>query len=449
MKYDAKKIGILGGGESGTGAAVLARKKGFDVWLSDKGKIKDIYKNVLLNNDIQWEEGTHSEDILLSATEVVKSPGIPDNIPILDKIRSKNIPVISEIEFAGRYTDAKKICITGSNGKTTTTMLVYHILKKAGYNVGLAGNVGKSFAWQVAENNFDYYVLEVSSFQLDGMFDFKADVSVLLNIYPDHLDRYENSLEKYFDSKKRIIQNQTENDCFVYNADDPLINKWLSENDVKPAVYPFSMKKKFKEGAYLLDNETLCININNEPLNIEIMEMTIQGVHNTYNSMAGGITARLVDVRKEFIKKSFCDFQNIEHRLESVGFVKGIEFINDSKATNVNSVWYALESMTKPVVWIAGGQEKANDYSELLHLVKSKVKALVCLGKNNENIVKAFKNVVPVIIETSSAEEAVVNAYNLGNPGDVVLLSPACASFDLFENFEDRGTKFKQAVFDL
>jgi UDP-N-acetylmuramoylalanine--D-glutamate ligase len=445
----AAKIVILGGGESGAGASILAKKKGFDVFLSDAGKIQDKYKNALINHDINWEEGKHSLEKILEADEVIKSPGIPDKVAVIEAIKNKGIPIISEIEFAGRYTNAKKICITGSNGKTTTTLLTYHVLKSAGYNVGIAGNVGKSFAWQVAENDYDYFVLEISSFQLDGMYNFKADVAVLLNITPDHLDRYDYSFEKYVESKMRILRNQTNDDFFIYNHDDAAIQSWLSKNDIASKKYPFSTTQEFAEGAFLIDKREININVNKVALNIDIMEMTIQGIHNAKNSMASGIAARLVDVRKEFIKQSFCDFQNIEHRLEPVGFVKGIEFINDSKATNVNSAWYALESMTKPVIWIVGGQEKSNDYAELIPLVIAKVKAIVCLGKDNKNIINVFKNHVLKIIETNTAKDAVNAAYNLGEPGDVVLLSPACASFDLFENFEERGQKFKQAVFDL
>ncbi len=444
----AKHIAILGGGESGVGAAILAQKKGYDVWLSDAGIIKEKYKNVLINHDINWEEKKHSDDKILSAGLIIKSPGIPDNIEILLKANRNEIPVISEIEFAGRFTDAKKICITGSNGKTTTALLIFHILKNAGFNVGLAGNVGKSFAWQVALNQYEYYVLEISSFQLDGMFDFKADISVLLNIVPDHLDRYNNSFELYKKSKMKIIQNQTRKDWFIYNYDDPVIRSCIQNKEVKPMTIPFSVKKEFENGAFLKNNE-LNILINNDYLKYDIMDMTIHGTHNIYNSMASGIAARLVDVRKDFIKKSFCNFQNIEHRLESVGYVKGIEFINDSKATNVNSAWYALETMTKPVIWIAGGQEKGNDYSVLSDLVKAKVKAIICLGKDNSNLINAFVKTVKHIKEASSAAEAVSKAYDFASPGDVVLLSPACASFDLFENFEDRGKQFKQAVFDL
>ncbi len=444
-----EKIVVLGGGESGTGAAILAKKNGFDVFLSDSGKVKEKYKNALKNNEIDWEEGCHSLERIFSANEVIKSPGIPDNTSLIMQIKERGIKVISEIEFAARFSKAKKICITGSNGKTTTTLLTYHILKKAGYNVGIGGNVGKSYAWQVAENDFEYFVLEISSFQLDGMFDFKADISVLLNITPDHLDRYEYSFGKYVESKMKILQNQTKDDHFIYNADDPAISEWLKNKHILPQQHPFSVKMETKSGGFLKDKKELHININNVELKIDTMEMTIQGIHNAYNSMASGIAARLVDVRKDFIKQSFSDFQNIEHRLESVGYVKGIEFINDSKATNVNSTWYALESMSKPVIWIVGGQEKSNDYSELIPLVQSKVKAIVCLGKDNKNIIKAFKKYSSRIIETTSAEDAVQAAYNLGSPGDIVLLSPACASFDLFENFEERGHKFKQAVYDL
>ena len=443
-----RKIVILGGGESGVGAAVLAKKKGYDVFLSDSGEIKNNYKNALISNEIKWEENGHSFKEILSADEIIKSPGIPDKVKIVADAKTNGIPVISEIEFAGRYTNAKMICVTGSNGKTTTTMLTYHILKNAGLNVGVGGNVGKSFAWQVAENNFDYYVLEISSFQLDGMTDFKADIAILMNIVPDHLDRYDNCFEKYVESKMRILQNQTENDSFIFNYDDCVIQKWLAKNKVKPQLFPFSAKKELNKGAFV-ENNFLKIIIGNEILKQDIMEMTIQGIHNAYNSMASGIAAKLVDVRKEIVKQSFCNFQNIEHRLESVGYVKGIEFINDSKATNVNSAWYALETMTKPVVWIAGGQEKGSDYSELIPLLQAKVKALVCLGKDNTRLIKAVKNYVPYIVETKSAKDAVEEAYRLSNSGDVVLLSPACASFDLFDDFEDRGKQFKQAVFDL
>ncbi len=441
-----KRLVILGGGESGVGTAVLAQKKGYEVFLSDKGKLKDKYKDVLSKYGIQWEEEQHTEALILNATEVVKSPGIPDKVELIKKLKEKGIPVISEIEFAGRYTKAKMICITGSNGKTTTTLLTYHLLQKAGLNVGLGGNVGKSFAMQVAENEFDYYVLELSSFQLDGMYEFKADIAVLLNITPDHLDRYEYKLENYAESKFRIIQNQTENDAFIYCIDDEVTMQTIKNKKIKAKQFPFSIKQKVEQGAYL-ENNQLIINTNNtNPLFMTIQELALQGKHNIYNSMAAGVTGKLVEIRKETIRESLSDFHNIDHRLEVVGNVHGIEFINDSKATNVNSTWYALESMNNPVILILGGVDKGNDYSMLNELVKEKVKAIICLGTDNKKIIKAFNGMVDTILEAHSAKEAVAQAYKLGKKGDTVLLSPACASFDLFENYEDRGTQFKQAV---
>jgi UDP-N-acetylmuramoylalanine--D-glutamate ligase len=446
-----KRLVILGGGESGVGAAILGKKKGYEVFLSDKGKLKDKYKDVLSNNDIAWEEGKHTEDLVLNADEVIKSPGIPDKAEMVLRLRSKGIPVISEIEFAGRYTNAKMICITGSNGKTTTTLLTYHMLKKAGLNVGLGGNVGKSFAMQVAENDFDYYVLELSSFQLDGMYEFKADIAILTNITPDHLDRYDYKMENYVDSKFRITQNQTESDAFIYCMDDAVTAAEVEKRagSIKAKKYPFTIRQELKsEGAYLNENE-LIININTNPLSMSIHELALQGKHNTYNSMASGIAGRLVELRKDLIRESLSDFENIEHRLEFVAKVHGIEFINDSKATNVNSTWFALESMNAPTIWIVGGVDKGNDYSELLDIVKDKVKAIVCLGLDNKKIIKAFSGVVENIVEAATAEEAVKKAYYLGKQGDTVLLSPACASFDLFENYEDRGMQFKSAVRSL
>lgn len=441
-----KRLVILGGGESGVGTAVLAQKKGYEVFLSDKGKLKDKYKDVLSKHGIEWEEEQHTEALILNATEVVKSPGIPDKVELIKKLKEKGIPVISEIEFAGRYTKAKMICITGSNGKTTTTLLTYHLLQKAGLNVGLGGNVGKSFAMQVAENEFDYYVLELSSFQLDGMYEFKADIAVLLNITPDHLDRYEYKLENYAESKFRIVQNQTENDAFIYCIDDEVTMQTIKNKKIKAKQFPFSIKQKVEQGAYL-ENNQLIINTNNtNPLFMTIQELALQGKHNIYNSMAAGVTGKLVEIRKETIRESLSDFHNIDHRLEVVGNVHGIEFINDSKATNVNSTWYALESMNNPVILILGGVDKGNDYSMLNELVKEKVKAIICLGTDNKKIIKAFNGMVDTILEAHSAKEAVAQAYKLGKKGDTVLLSPACASFDLFENYEDRGTQFKQAV---
>lgn len=449
-----KRLVILGGGESGVGTAVLAQKKGFEVFLSDKGKLKDKYKDVLSKNGIHWEEEKHSEDLILNADEVVKSPGIPDKAELIIALHKKGIPVISEIEFAGRYTNAKKICITGSNGKTTTTLLIYHMMQKAGLNVGLAGNVGNSFAMQVAENacqpdrkDFDFYVLELSSFQLDGMFEFKADIAILLNITPDHLDRYDYKLENYAESKFRIIQNQTELDAFIYCIDDEVTMKTITTKNIKANKYPFSIKQELEIGAYLKENNQLIINTTNtNPLFMTIQELALQGKHNIYNSMAAGVTGKLVDIRKESIRESLSDFHNIDHRLELVGNVHGIEFINDSKATNVNSTWYALESMNNPVILILGGVDKGNDYSMLTDLVKSKVKAIICLGTDNKKIIKAFGGLVETIIEAKSAKEAVAQSYKIGKKGDTVLLSPACASFDMFENYEDRGTQFKQAV---
>jgi UDP-N-acetylmuramoylalanine--D-glutamate ligase len=443
-----KRIVILGSGESGVGSAILAQSKGFAVFVSDKGLIQEKYKTELIKYSISFEEGQHTEELVLNATEIIKSPGIPDNAELILKAKEKNIPVISEIEFAGRFTNAKMICITGSNGKTTTTLLTYHIFKKAGYNVGLAGNVGKSFAYQVATENFDYYILELSSFQLDGMFDFKADISILLNITPDHLDRYEYKFENYTASKFRITQNQTADDYFIYCKDDLVINEFMKINTVKAKHIPFSIKETIQvDGAYLEDNKiTLKYNNNPKPLIMTIEQLALAGKHNVYNSMAASMAASIVDIRKDIIRESLEDFVNVEHRLEFVATVNGIEFINDSKATNINSAWYALESMQKPTVWIVGGQDKGNNYEELSELVNEKVKAIVCLGLDNKKIIKAFKNSVEMIMEASSATEAVAMAYKLASKDDVVLLSPACASFDMFKNYEDRGVQFKTAV---
>lgn len=439
------KIAVLGAGESGVGSAILAQKLGMEVWLSDKGKIKDKYIAMLQAANIPFEQGTHTEEKIFDATEVIKSPGIPEKAPLIKKLREKGIPVISEIEFAGRYTDAKKVCITGSNGKTTTTLLTYHIFKKAGLNVGLAGNVGKSFAYQVATEKYDYYVIELSSFQLDDMYKFKADVAVLLNITPDHLDRYEYELQNYVNSKFRIIQNQTSSDVFIYCADDEITAKEVNNRNIPAKHYPFSITHKVDEGA-CLEGDDLIININKKPFSMAVQRLSLLGKHNIYNSMAAAIAAKVVDIRKDTIRESLSDFQNIEHRLEVVATIHGVEFINDSKATNVNSTWYALESMTTPVVWIVGGIDKGNDYSVLKDLVKQKVHAIVCLGKDNRKIISTFSGLVPSITEASSAAEAVMKAYKFCNPGDTVLLSPACASFDLFENYEDRGNQFKDAV---
>lgn len=443
-----KNIVILGAGESGCGAAVLAQKQGCDVFVSDKGTIADNYRQMLSENKIAFEEGIHTEGHILKADEVIKSPGIPDKAEIIVRLKEQGTPIISEIEFAGRYTNARKICITGTNGKTTTTMLTYHILKKAGLNVGLAGNVGKSFALQVAENSFDHYVIELSSFQLDGMFEFKADIAILLNITPDHLDRYGYRLQNYVDSKFRIINNQTAGDSFIYCADDAITMAELASRKVNSTLYPFSITKEEGMAGYIKD-QNIHIHIKNQNLNMSIFNLALQGKHNLYNSMAAGIAARLLDIRKDTVRESFEDFKNIEHRMEHVMNVHGIEFVNDSKATNINSTWYALECQQKPVIWIVGGVDKGNDYASLRELVKQKVKAIICLGTDNGRIIEAYADIIPQIAETRSAAEAVAAAYEKGRKGDVVLLSPACASFDLFKNYEDRGRQFKQAVKSL
>ena len=445
---EKNKLVILGGGESGVGAAILGAKKGFEVFVSDFGEIKEEYKSVLQQRGLKYEEKQHTEAIILDADLVVKSPGIPEKAPIIVKLREKGIQVISEIEFAGRYTKAKTICITGSNGKTTTTLLTYEILKRAGLNVGLAGNVGKSFALQVAEENFDYYVIELSSFQLDGMIDFRADIGVLMNITPDHLDRYDYKMQNYTDSKMRITQNQTPDDWFVYCADDPIILDEIAKRDIKARMVPFTIMKIQTEGAWV-ENDMMKINVNNKTFDMTIYELALQGKHNLNNSMAAGISASILQLRKEGIRECLSDFQGVEHRLERFLRVHNIEFINDSKATNVNSVWYALESMNTPVIWIVGGVDKGNDYSMLFDLVKEKVKAIVCLGKDNSKIISEFDGKVKEIVDTKSIEEAVRSAYFLAEKGDTVLLSPACASFDLFKNYEDRGNQFKQAVKNL
>jgi UDP-N-acetylmuramoylalanine--D-glutamate ligase len=445
-------ITILGGGESGTGAAILARAQGFDVFVSDKSPLKPEFRKLLADRGIPFEEGQHTEARILESEQVIKSPGIPDKVPLLGLIKAKGIPVVSEIEFAARYTNAKKICITGSNGKTTTTLLTHHILKIAGLRVGLAGNVGRSFALQVAEQSFDYYVLELSSFQLDDMFDFRAEIAVLTNITPDHLDRYEYNMENYVNSKFRILQNQTPEDAFIFNMDDPETIKGLERHHTPARLYPISIKglewPEGQEGAYVHE-PYFTINTYQNPFTMKITELALQGKHNLANSMAAGVAARILDLRKEVVRESLEHFENIEHRLEHVAKVHGITFINDSKATNVNSTWYALESMDRPVIWVAGGQDKGNDYNELLELVKMKVKAIICLTTDSSKIRNAFSGVVDTIIDTNSAEQAVRVAYELGREGDAVLLSPACASFDLFENYEDRGRQFKNAVRSL
>lgn len=443
-----KRIIVLGAGESGTGSAVLARKQGFDVFVSDMGSIRDKYRMKLNEYGIEFEENGHDRERIFTADEIIKSPGISDSVPMILALKEKGIPVISEIEFAGRYTEAIKICITGSNGKTTTTSLIHHMLRKAGLNAGIAGNVGKSFAMQVADENYDYYVLELSSFQLDGMYQFKADIAILLNITPDHLDRYDYDLQKYVESKFRITQNLSEDEYFIFCRDDEITVRELERIVVKARQLSFTMHDSQEPGAFVRNNNLL-IEFDNIDFSMSLDELSLKGKHNTYNSMAAGIAGNVLKIRKDIIRKSLSDFQGVEHRLEKVLTVHGIEFINDSKATNINSTWYALESMTTPVVWIAGGVDKGNDYNTLLDLVKGKVKALICLGKDNKKLHEAFGDIVDTIVDTEAMQDAVSSAYYLAKDGECVLLSPACASFDLFENYEDRGRQFKLAVKDL
>ncbi|ARS38516.1 UDP-N-acetylmuramoyl-L-alanine--D-glutamate ligase [Sphingobacteriaceae bacterium GW460-11-11-14-LB5] len=443
------RVVILGAGESGVGAAKLAQAKGFDVFVSDYGVITDKYKAALEKLSIPFESEKHTEELILNASEVIKSPGIPPTAPIIKKLVAKGISVVSEIEFAKRYTHAKTICITGSNGKSTTSLLTYHILKNAGLNVGLAGNIGQSFAAQVATEDYEYYVLEISSFMLDDMFEFRADIAVLLNITPDHLDRYDYKLENYAASKMRIVQNQTAEDVFIYCADDEESLKAIALAKPLAKAFPFSITKKVEPGAYLEETTIHILTEPNNQLTMSISDLALQGKHNIYNSMASGIVSKVLELRNESIRESMGNFKNIEHRLEHVAKISGIDFINDSKATNVNSTWYALESMTSDVVLIMGGVDKGNDYNMLKDLVKSKVKAIVCLGKDNKRIHDAFEDDVEVIVNTFSAEEAAQIAFHLAKRGDAVLLSPACASFDLFKNYEDRGNQFKAAVREL
>lgn len=442
------KIVVLGAGESGVGAAILAKTKGFDVLVSDLSEIKPEYKKELDDNGVRWEEKGHSTYEILKADEVVKSPGIPDKAPLVAELRAKGVPVISEIEFAGRYTDSKMICITGSNGKTTTTMLTYHTLKKAGLDVGLAGNVGFSLARQVAVDPHDYYVIELSSFQLDGMFDFKADIAVLLNITPDHLDRYDYKFQNYVDSKFRIVQNMTEADCFIYWNDDPVIQAELAKRDIKASKCPFALEKAEGLAAYV-ENEVLKFEIKDKKIDMELSKLSLKGQHNVYNSMASGLSAAVLNLTKETIRESLCDFQGVEHRLEAVARVRNVLFVNDSKATNVNSCWYALQCMNTPVVLILGGKDKGNDYSEIEELVKQKVRAIVCLGVDNSKLHDFFDGKVQNIADASSMKEAVEKSFQFAEKGDTVLLSPCCASFDLFQSYEDRGRQFKEQVRNL
>ncbi|WP_457609982.1 UDP-N-acetylmuramoyl-L-alanine--D-glutamate ligase [Lutibacter sp.] len=442
------KLVVLGGGESGVGTAILGKQQEYNVFVSDKGIIANKYKQVLLNNNISFEEGKHTESIIFDAGVVMKSPGIPDDIPLIKALKLKRIPVISEIEFASKYTNGIIVGITGSNGKTTTTMLVNHILKDANLNVGMGGNIGDSFAQQVAKQNFDIHVLELSSFQLDGIESFQPHIAVITNITPDHLDRYNYEFEKYVDSKFRITKNQTEKDFLIYDFDDEVIVNWLKKNKVKATLLPFSIKNKLQQGVYLEDNKII-IKYKKEEKIMGISSLALKGKHNTKNAMAAAMTASLLKVRKDTIRESLEDFEGAEHRLENVLKINGVQYINDSKATNVNATFYALESMKSPTVWIVGGVDKGNDYLDLMPLVREKVKAIICLGVDNQKIVQTFFNVVDLVVETMGAEEAVKVAYKIAEKGDTVLLSPACASFDLFENYEDRGNKFKKAVREL
>lgn len=439
-----KKVSVLGAGISGVGAARLAKIKGFEVFVSDSRSIDEKTKDVLTHNEIEWEEGGHDEARILKSDEVIKSPGIPEKAALIQKLRKASVPIISEIEFAYRYTNAKIIAISGSNGKTTTTMLCDHMFQKAKLDVGMAGNVGVSMAGMIADRDRDYFILEISSFQLDDIVDFRPDIAILLNITPDHLDRYEYDFQKYVDSKFRLIENQTENDVFIYNLDDEVITQEIKKRNIPSKFYPFSLLKKVENGAYTI-NESIIIN-NKQQIIMSIHEIALQGKHNTYNTMASGIAGSLADIRKETIKESLSDFQNIPHRLEFVSKVNGVEFYNDSKATNINSTWYALETMKGPLVWIVGGIDKGNDYSMIQKMVSEKVNSIVCLGKDNKKILEAFEDIIEPIEFALSAEEAVMKAYELARNGEKVLLSPACASFDLFESYEERGNEFKKAV---
>ncbi len=442
------RLVILGGGESGVGTAILGKKKGYDVFVSDFGKIKDNYKEVLTNYGIKWEDEQHTEALILNADVVMKSPGIPDKAPIVKKLVEKGIPVISEIEFAAPFTTATTIGITGSNGKTTTTMLTYHLLKEAGLNVGLGGNIGKSFAWQVAEADFDYYVLELSSFQLDGIINYKPHIAIITNISPDHLDRYDYKYENYIESKFRITKNQTNEEYLIYDADDEAINNWFQNNKVNAQLVPFSITKNLEKGAFLKNN-TMEININEEEFAMETTQIALEGKHNLKNAMAATSVANILRIRKQTIRESLSNFQGVEHRLEKVLKIQNVQYINDSKATNVNATFFALDSMTSPTVWIVGGVDKGNDYSELMALVHEKVKAIICLGVENKKIIDAFGNVVDLMVEVDNMHDAVNTARHIAEKGDAVLLSPACASFDLFENYEDRGNQFKREVRNL
>lgn len=443
-----KRLVILGGGESGVGTAILGKQKGYEVFVSDHGKIKENYKHVLEHHKIHWEEEMHSENEILKADLVMKSPGISETVPMVEQLREKGIPVISEIEFAAKYTDATLVGITGSNGKTTVTSWTQFILKNAGINSSMAGNIGDSFAKQIAENAASHYVLELSSFQLDGIVDFRPHIAVLTNITPDHLDRYDHDFEKYIESKFRIAKNQTEEDYFIYDADDKVIVDYLEKHPIKSKKIPFSLKSKVREGAYL-ENDKIHININNTHIEMATADLALKGNHNTKNAMAASTVAQLLRIRKQTIRESLESFHGVEHRLENVLKINHVQYINDSKATNVNATYYALEGISTEIVWIVGGVDKGNKYEDLLPLVNEKVKAIICLGVDNSKIIAAFGNCVDIMIETQSMNEAVKIAYKLGDRGDTVLLSPACASFDLFANYEERGRQFKEAVRNL
>ena len=439
------RIVVLGGGESGVGSAVLAKVKGFDVFLSDMGKISEDYAAVLNEWNIPYEEGKHSEELILNADEVIKSPGIPSTAPMVRKIEGQGINVISEIEFAGRYDSAKKICITGSNGKTTTTSLIYHLLQQAGLNVGLGGNIGKSYAYQVATEKYDIYVLELSSFQLDNVYDFKADIAIITNITPDHLDRYGHDMENYVKAKFRITRNMSSEDCFIFCSDDEITINHLNQIVVKAQKLPFTQKAEVGQGAFL-KNDKIVVRYKEDECDMFLQELALGGRHNVYNSMAAAIAAKVMDIDNEAIRNGLSTFQAVEHRLEKVLSIGDVLYINDSKATNVDAAWYALECQTRPVVWIVGGTDKGNDYSSLIPLVQEKVKAIICMGLDNTKIHDSFGSIVPEMHDVTSAEEAVKTAHKLAEAGDVVLLSPCCASFDLFKNYEDRGRQFKEAV---
>lgn len=443
-----KRLVVLGGGESGVGTAILGKKKGYDVFVSDFGKIKENYKEVLEINGLKWEDEKHTEALILNADVVMKSPGIPDKAPIVKKLLEKGIPVISEIEFACQFTDAVTIGITGSNGKTTTTMLTYHLLRQGGLNVGLAGNVGKSFAWQVADEDYDCYVLELSSFQLDGIINYKPHIAIITNISPDHLDRYDYKYENYINSKFRITMNQTEEDYLIYDNEDEAIQNWLKNNKTKARLIPFSVVEKQENGAFL-NTDTMEFTINNEEFEMKTADISLEGKHNMKNAMAAASVAQLMKIRKQTIRESLSNFQGVEHRLEKVLKIANVQYINDSKATNVNATFFALDSMTTPTIWIVGGVDKGNDYSELMPLVREKVKAIICLGIDNKKIIDAFVDVVDIMVEVDNMRDAVNTAKHMAEKGDTVLLSPACASFDLFQNYEDRGKQFKVAVQNL